>query len=105
MTRNHRTIAASLAALTALAPFGTAFAQAPAATPAPKKLNFIQKHPTLTSVGVAVGTHAALKHSAAVKKAHHQKLNFAEKHPTITSIGAAIATHHIIKKTTPKNHL
>jgi len=104
MTRKYRTIAASLAAVTALTPLGTAFAQAPQPSPSPKKLNFIQKHPTLTSIGVAIGTHAALKHSAAVKKAHGQKLNFAERHPTITGIGAAIATHTVIKKTTPKNH-
>jgi hypothetical protein len=75
-------------------------AQAPTHTTAPHAPNIVQKHPTLTGVAAGVATHAALKHSAAWKKAHHQKLSWAERHPTLSGIGAGTATRAVIQKTT-----
>ena len=88
-----------LTALAAVAP-NAAFAQTAPAKP----LNAVQKHPTMTGMAVGIGTHAALKKSAAWKKAHHQKLSFAERHPTMTGIAAAVATRSAIKHYTPKTH-
>lgn len=70
------------------------------AAPPAHAQNVIQKHPTATGVAAGVATHAALKRSAAYKKAHHQKLSWAERHPTLTGIGAGVATRAVIKKTT-----
>lgn len=99
--RGFSAIAVALALL-----FTTALAL-PVATPAAaathhKKLNWVQRHPTMTGVGAAVATHHALKVSAAHKKARGQKLNWAERHPTLSGIGVGTATHHVIKKHTPK---
>jgi len=63
--------------------------------------NLVQRHPTATGVVAGVATHAALKDSAAYKKAHGENLNFAERHPTLTGIAVGVATHHVIKATTP----
>jgi hypothetical protein len=67
-----------------------------------RKLNWAQRHPTMTGIGAGVATHHALKVSAARKKARGQKLNWAERHPTMSGIGVGTATHHVIKKHTPQ---
>jgi hypothetical protein len=67
-----------------------------------RRLNWAQRHPTLTGMGAGLATHHALKVSAARKKRRGQRLSWAERHPTLTGVGAATATHHVIKKTTPR---
>jgi hypothetical protein len=67
-----------------------------------KKLNWVQRHPTMTGIGAGMATHHALKVSAARKKARGQKLNWAERHPTLSGIGVGTATRHVIKKHTPQ---
>jgi hypothetical protein len=67
-----------------------------------RRLNWAQRHPTLTGVGAGVATHHALKVSAARKKARGQRLNWAERHPTLSGMGVGTATHHVIKKHTPQ---
>ncbi len=62
--------------------------------------NWVQRHPTATSLGAAWATHHALKVSARNKKRRHQHLSFAERHPTLTGIGVGVGTHHLIKSTT-----
>ena len=64
------------------------------------KKSWVQRHPSLTSVGAGIATHHMLKASARRKKAMGKKLNWAERHPTLTSVGVGAATHHVIKKST-----
>ncbi len=67
------------------------------------KLNWVQRHPTITSIAAGVAAHHALKVAAARDKARGRKLNWAERHPTLTAIGAGAATHAVIKHYTPHN--
>src|SRR5580700_4172509 len=64
------------------------------------KKNWIQRHPTLTAIGVGIATRHALKVAARRDKMRGKRLNWAERHPTLTAVGAGVVTHHIIKKHT-----
>ena len=82
------------AATTTIAPGATT----PAAQTRPR--NWVQRHPTATSIGAGLLTHHALKVAAKNAKLHGKKLNWAERHPTLTAIGAGVATHKVITSTT-----
>lgn len=99
----------AMAALAAILVFG-ALSLAPAfsghayaaATAHHRHLNWVQRHPTLTSIGAGVATHHALKVAARNAKMHGKKLNWAERHPTLSAVGVGAVTHHEIKAHTPK---
>jgi hypothetical protein len=62
------------------------------------------KHHKLVGAAAGVGTYAALKRSAARKKAMGRKLNFAERHPMMTGAAAGLTTNHMLKKHYKKIH-
>lgn len=69
---------------------------------APKKKNFAQKHPTMTSVAAGVAAYKVAKKTGQNRTAAGKKKNFAQRHPVLTGIGAAVATKHVIKKSNQK---
>jgi hypothetical protein len=62
------------------------------------------KHHKAVGMATGVGTYAALKRSAARKKARGQKLNFAERHPMMSGAAAGLVTNHMLKKHYKKTH-
>ncbi len=69
---------------------------------APKKKNFAQRHPTVTSAAAGIAAYKVAKKTGKNRAAHGEKKNFAQRHPIMTGIGAAVATKHVIKKSGQK---
>jgi len=67
-------------------------------------LDKASKHHKMVGAAAGVGTYAALKRSAARKKAAGKKLNFAERHPMLSGAAAGMATNHMLKKHYKKTH-
>ena len=61
-------------------------------------LDKASKHHKMVAAAAGVGTYAALKRSAARKKAQGRKLNFAERHPMMSGAAAGLVTNHMLKK-------
>jgi di/tricarboxylate transporter len=62
------------------------------------------KHHKMVGAATGVGTYAALKRSAARKKAAGRRLNFAERHPMASGVAAGMVTNHMLKKHYKKIH-
>ena len=62
------------------------------------------KHHRMVGAAAGVGTYAALKHSAAKKRARGEKLSFAERHPMLSGAAAGVVTNHMLKKHYQKTH-
>jgi hypothetical protein len=62
------------------------------------------KHHKMVGAAAGVGAYAALKKSAARKKAAGKKLNFAERHPMMSGAAAGLVTNHMLKKHYKKTH-
>ena len=93
-----------LAASVAFVPAGAARAKVsqPATHNATHKKSFVQRHPTLTSVGAGYAAYKAAKITGKNRTRAGGKKNFAQRHPVLTGIGAGMVTHHVIKKNMKK---
>jgi hypothetical protein len=73
--------------------------QAPVAyVAAPRQLNIVQRHPTVSSLAAGYAAYKAAKITGQNREAAGGNKNFAQRHPFLTGAAAAVLTHHVIKR-------